>query len=146
MAVIDASSGTIQAFVIDHRLRACRADGQSMTETDWSNVYQHFQSLPEPPAAAVPVPVPPRISAATTQPKPPHCEHCRQESGAPRNRTKLRLIKTEFDDDGALMRRSVETASAETPEWRRNGKIIWRTWPDGRPGEWACHYCGRIAG
>jgi hypothetical protein len=31
------------------------------------------------------------------------------------------------------------------PEWRRNGKIIWRTWPDGRPGEWACHYCGRAA-
>ena len=50
MAVIDASSGTIQAFVIDQTLRACRADGQSMTETDWSNVYQHFRSLPEPPA------------------------------------------------------------------------------------------------
>jgi len=36
--------------------------------------------------------------------------------------------------------------SDSVPEWRRNGKIIWRTWPDGRPGEWACHYCGRIAG
>jgi len=28
------------------------------------------------------------------------------------------------------------------PEWRRGGKIIERTWPDGRR-EWACHYCGR---
>lgn len=36
--------------------------------------------------------------------------------------------------------------SDSVPEWRRNGKIIWRTWPDGRPGEWACHYCGRVAG
>ena len=35
--------------------------------------------------------------------------------------------------------------SDSVPEWRRNGKIIWRTWPDGRPGEWACHYCGRVA-
>src|ERR1051325_8167641 len=131
MAVIDASSGTIQAFVIDQTLRACRADGQSMTETDWSNVYQHFQSLPEPPAAAVPVPVPPRIFAATTQPKPPHCEHCHQESETVRNRPKLRLIKTEYDDGGTLMRRSVETASVQIPEWRRDGKIIWRTWPDG---------------
>ena len=113
MAIIDASSGTIHAFVIDHRLRAYRADGQSMTETDWSHVYEHFQSLPEPPAAAVPIPVTPNIFGATTKPEPSFCEHCRP--------------------------------SIETPEWRRNGKIIWRTWPDGRPGEWACHYCGRAA-
>ena len=28
------------------------------------------------------------------------------------------------------------------PEWRRGGKIVERTWPDGRK-EWACRYCGR---
>src|SRR5215510_5662518 len=30
------------------------------------------------------------------------------------------------------------------PEWRRGGKIVLRTWPDGRT-EWCCHYCGRNA-
>lgn len=30
------------------------------------------------------------------------------------------------------------------PEWRRGGKIVLRTWPDGR-SEWACSLCGRVA-
>jgi len=30
------------------------------------------------------------------------------------------------------------------PEWRRGGKIVLRTWPDGR-AEWCCHCCGREA-
>jgi hypothetical protein len=28
------------------------------------------------------------------------------------------------------------------PAWRRHGKIVPRTWPDGRV-ELGCHYCGR---
>ncbi len=28
------------------------------------------------------------------------------------------------------------------PDWRRRGKIIERSWPNGRT-EWACHFCGR---
>ena len=28
------------------------------------------------------------------------------------------------------------------PKWRRGGKIVERTWSDGRR-ECACHYCGR---
>jgi hypothetical protein len=32
--------------------------------------------------------------------------------------------------------------SAEsTPPWRRNGKVVLRTWPNRT--EWACNYCGR---
>jgi hypothetical protein len=50
-----------------------------------------------------------------------------------------------FGGDGMVPERCEHCASEGVPEWRRNGKIIWRTWPDGRPGEWACHYCGRAA-
>jgi hypothetical protein len=28
------------------------------------------------------------------------------------------------------------------PEWRRGGRIVKRTWLDGRT-EWCCHFCGR---
>lgn len=52
------------------------------------------------------------------------------------------------DDGGMVIHPEMKCehcAADNVPEWRRNGKIIWRTWPDGRPGEWACHYCGRAA-
>ena len=31
------------------------------------------------------------------------------------------------------------------PAWRRDGKIIWRIWADGRC-DWGCHFCGRASG
>jgi hypothetical protein len=30
------------------------------------------------------------------------------------------------------------------PGWRRHGKIVKRTWPDGR-WDWMCSFCGRAA-
>jgi putative DNA primase/helicase len=46
-------------------------------------------------------------------------------------------------DDAKDKPRSCEHCSGDhIPEWRRGGKIIERTWSDGRK-EWACDYCGR---
>ncbi len=32
--------------------------------------------------------------------------------------------------------------SVETPAWRRKGKMVLVTWPDGTE-RWQCHFCGR---
>ena len=46
--------------------------------------------------------------------------------------------------DRANFLRCEPCSKPHIPLWRRGGKIVQRTWPDGRK-EWACHFCGRVS-
>jgi hypothetical protein len=83
-------------------------------------------------------------SKVVAKDKPDHCPHCEKEySGNGGRKKELTEIETQYDSDGNLIERRVRTSKVSAvPKWRRRGKIVLRTWPDGR-SEWACHYCGR---
>jgi len=72
------------------------------------------------------------------------CEHCRKESERIRSGGKKFTIIVNHYNDGLFSHRREQKDQLETPAWRRDGKIVLRTWPDGR-SEWACSFCGRAA-
>jgi hypothetical protein len=60
--------------------------------------------------------------------KPLFCDHCDEVLKA--------HYKREYES-GAPVKELVRLIE------KRRGRITRRTWPDGRPDEWACHRCGR---
>jgi hypothetical protein len=128
----DASSGVIHAFVANDRVRAYRADGEPMTERDWSNVFQCFQKLAEPPTVSVPIPVsfPISVPQGITP-----ADVLNVFPGA-------RIVEQLIDEPKPSSCSYCDTYSI--PEWRRGGTIIQRVQPDGTR-VWACHFCGRRA-
>jgi hypothetical protein len=67
--ITDASSGVIQAFVADQRIRAYRIDNQRLTENDWQQVFTCFRTI-EPPSEPMPIPVPMTRSEIKAEKKP----------------------------------------------------------------------------